>query len=445
MKRLTLFLVFTVLSLSIIAQTAREDIAANKYLAASNYLDYNRQLTTETLTPTPKGYEPFYMTHYGRHGSRWLVGNEEYTRPLEVLKEAHQKGKLTPLGEETLSKLESFYPCTVNRVGDLTTVGERQHHGIGKRMTENFPEIFKSKNVRIDARSTIVPRCILSMMAECEEFAAANPTAIIHNDVSESLQFYLNQPWDGIIKKYGESTSELLNEYRIKYTHPERLMKSLFNDQQWVFNNIRAGSLMNQLFNVATNMQSHDTEIEFLSLFTEEEIYDQWRIQNIGWYLNYANAPQSKNVMTFSQRNLLKNIIETADTVSQTQATLRFGHEVCVMPLACLLELNNSNASIENLDELEQHWQNYKIYPMACNIQIVFYRPKKGKAGDILVKALLNEREARMPVATDMYPYYKWSDLRSYYLDKLRKFDESYSNVCTCKQKVLCNSLNYKY
>ena len=433
MKRLTLFLVFTVLSLSIIAQTAREDIAANKYLAASNYLDYNRQLTTETLTPTPKGYEPFYITHYGRHGSRWLVGNEEYTRPLEVLKEAHQKGKLTTLGEETLSKLEAFYPCTVNRVGDLTTVGERQHHGIGKRMTENFPEIFKSKNVRIDARSTIVPRCILSMMAECEEFAAANPTAIIHNDVSESLQLYLNQPWDGIIKKSGESTSELLNEYRIKYTHPERLMKSLFNDQQWVFNNIRAGSLMNQLFNVATNMQSHDTEIEFLSLFTEEEIYDQWRIQNIGWYLNYANSPQSKNVMTFSQRNLLKNIIETADTVSQTQATLRFGHEVCVMPLACLLELNNSNASIENLDELEQHWQNYKIYPMACNIQIVFYRPKKGKAGDILVKALLNEREARMPVATDMYPYYKWSDLRSYYLDKLRKFDESYSNVCTCK------------
>lgn len=33
MKRLTLFLLFTALSLSIIAQTAREDIAANKYLA----------------------------------------------------------------------------------------------------------------------------------------------------------------------------------------------------------------------------------------------------------------------------------------------------------------------------------------------------------------------------------------------------------------------------
>ena len=60
---------------------------------------------------------------------------------------------------------------------------------------------------------------------------------------------------------------------------------------------------------------------------------------------------------------------------------------------------------------------------MGCNIQLIFYRPKKNKEGDILVKALLNEREAKMPVATDQYPYYKWSDLRQYYLDKLAKFD----------------------
>lgn len=433
MKRVILLFVVVAAYLGIYAQTAREEIFANKYLAASNYLDYNRQFSQEALTPAPKGYEPFYLSHYGRHGSRWLVGNEEYTNPLEILRDAYKHGKLTDLGIQTLNKLEDFYPCTIDRVGDLTTVGERQHHGIGKRMTENFPEIFKSKNVRIDARSTIVPRCILSMVAECEEFSAANSTARIHNDVSESLQYYMNQPWDGVVKNSGGRSSEILNEYRIKYTHPDRLMKTLFSDQEWVYNNVRAGSLMNQLFNVATNMQSHDTDIEFLSLFTEDELYDQWRIQNIGWYLGYANAPQTNNVMTYSQRNLLRNIIETADTVTQTQATLRFGHEVCVLPLACLLELNNCNASVDNLDELEKYWQNYKIYPMACNIQLVFYKPKKGKSGDILVKALLNEREAKMPVETDNYPYYKWTDLRTYYLEKLRKFDESFSKKCSCK------------
>lgn len=403
---------------------AKDEIAANRYLAGSNYLDYDRQLSTKALTPAPKGYEPFYMSHYGRHGSRWLIVDGDYTRPLGTLRSAKEAGKLTPLGEETLKKLEDFYPTSDKRLGDLTTVGERQHHGIGKRMVQNFPEIFKARDLKIDARSTVVTRCILSMIAECEELAAANPTAQIHNDVSESLQYYLNQPWDGIVRQEGRNTGDKeTNYYSQKYTHPERLMKQLFNDQQWVYNNVNSGDFMRRLFDVATNMQSHDTDIELLSLFTDEELYDQWRIRNIGWYLDYGASPVSGQKMPFSQRNLLKNIIETADTVTQTQATLRFGHEVCVMPLACLLELDNCGMAVKDLDNLDTYWRNYRIFPMGCNIQLIFYRPKKGKTGDILVKALLNEREAYMPTSTDSWPYYKWQDLRQYYLDKLNKFE----------------------
>ena len=403
--------------------SAKDEIAANRYLAGSNYLDYDRQLTDKALTPAPKGYEPFYMSHYGRHGSRWLIWEGDYRLPMTTLKSAREAGKLTPLGEETLQKLEAFHPTTEKRLGDLTTVGERQHHGIGKRMTQHFPEIFKSPGVKIDARSTVVIRCILSMIAECEELAAANPTAQIHNDVSESLQYYLNQPWEGVVKEQGKTGDKEYTEAQQKYTHPERLMKALFNDQQWVYNNVASGDFMRRLFEVAANMQSHDTDIELLSLFTDDEVYDQWRIRNIGWYLDYGASPVSGTKMPFSQLNLLKNIIETADTVTQTQATLRFGHEVCVMPLACLLELDNCGMAVENLDELDTYWRNYRIFPMGCNIQLVFYRPKKGKAGDILVKALLNERETYLPATTDQWPYYKWQDLRQYYLNKIKKFE----------------------
>ena len=406
--------------------SAKDEIAANRYLAGSNYLDYDRQLTAKALTPAPKGYEPFYMSHYGRHGSRWLIWEGDYRLPMTTLKSAREAGKLTPLGEETLQKLEAFHPTTEKRLGDLTTVGERQHHGIGKRMAQNFPEIFKTPGVKIDARSTVVIRCILSMIAECEELAAANPTAQIHNDVSESLQYYLNQPWEGVVKEQGRTTGDKeYAEAQQKYTHPERLMKALFNDQQWVYNNVASGDFMRRLFEVAANMQSHDTDIELLSLFTDDEVYDQWRIRNIGWYLDYGASPVSGSKMPFSQLNLLKNIIETADTVTQTQATLRFGHEVCVMPLACLLELDNCGMAVENLDELDTYWRNYRIFPMGCNIQLVFYRPKKGKEGDILVKALLNEREAYMPAQTDNWPYYKWQDLREYYLQKISTFLKS--------------------
>ena len=409
------------------AQTAQEELKDNRYLSGSNYLDYDRQLSTTPLTPAPKGYEPFYMSHYGRHGSRWLIGEGDYTTPLNILRDAHQAGKLTAEGEAVLKKLEDFFPTTVKRLGELTTVGERQHHGIGSRLARNFPEIFKAKNVPIDARSTVVIRCILSMEAECEELAAANPTARIHNDVSESLQYYLNQGWSDRLRQASREGRKVRNQYEQKYSHPERLMKLLFNDQQYVYDNIRASSLMRQLFEIAANMQSHDTDIELYSLFTDEETYDQWRMRNIGWYLDYAAAPQTGAIMPFSQLNLLKNIIETADTVRQTQATLRFGHEVCVMPLACLLELGQCGAQVENLDTLDRVWRNYSIFPMACNIQLVFYRPKKGKKGDILVKALLNEREMTMPGKPVSGPYYRWDELRQYYLERINNFEEKNS------------------
>jgi hypothetical protein len=60
---------------------------------------------------------------------------------------------------------------------------------------------------------------------------------------------------------------------------------------------------------------------------------------------------------------------------------------------------------------------------MGCNIQLIFYRPKKGKTGDILVKALLNERETYLPIKTNQWPYYNWQELRTYYKNKIAAFE----------------------
>ena len=62
MKRLTITFMLLGLMLSASAQTAREEIKANKYLSASNYLDYDNYPATAPLTPTPKGYEPYLTT-----------------------------------------------------------------------------------------------------------------------------------------------------------------------------------------------------------------------------------------------------------------------------------------------------------------------------------------------------------------------------------------------
>lgn len=425
MKRLTVLLLTCCMVLTMSAQTAREEIKANKFLSASNYLDYDNYPATKPLTPAPKGYEPYLMNHYGRHGSRWLINEHQYTGILNTLRKASEQGKLTTAGEDVMRQVDIIYQSSIKRLGDLTTVGERQHHGIGKRMVQNFPEIFKKEGLPVDARSTVVIRCILSMVAECEEIAAANPTAQFHNDVSQSLQYYLNQPRSQFLDSVRKSTRSIRHELEnklLKESHPERLMGVLFNDAQWAADSVKAANFVASLFDIAANMQSHDLGLDLYSYFTDEEIYAQWRVRNMGWYIDYGASPLGGGVQPFCQANLLKDIIQVADTTKQTCAVLRFGHEVCVMPLACLLELDNCGYVTDDLENLDQVWRNYKIYPMACNVQLVFYRPVSGK-GDILVKALLNEREATLPVKTRQFPYYKWKDLRQYYLKRLEWFE----------------------
>ena len=80
---------------------ARKAIHQDINLCGSNYTAYPDP--TQPLSPTPKGYEPFYLSSYARHGSRWLCDGNQYLDVINPLKEAHQQGKLTQEGERLLS------------------------------------------------------------------------------------------------------------------------------------------------------------------------------------------------------------------------------------------------------------------------------------------------------------------------------------------------------
>lgn len=91
------------------------------------------------------------------------------------------------------------------------------------------------------------------------------------------------------------------------------------------------------------------------------------------------------------------------------------------------MEINGAEYSTDNMDSLADHWRNFEYFPMACNLQLIFYRPAGSvDSGDVLVKALLNEKEAILPVATKSYPYYRWDDVRDYYMTKLNSFPEKF-------------------
>ena len=436
-------LVLLLLTLAASAQPSRKEIVENVLRSGSNYFAYPGPLQ-QTLTPAPAGYEPFYISHYGRHGSRHLISDGDYDRAYKPLLKADSAGMLTPLGKDVLRRLTIIRNDARHRHGELTPLGAEQHRGIAHRMYERFPEVFKGKT-NIDAKSTVVIRCILSMENALQELKALNPQLNIRHDASEHDMWYMNFDAKDIGKKrWSGETGNKLNEFKKNHANYSRLMRALFNDEEYLKEQVDQSSLNYYLWKQASNIQSTELrhEISLYDIYTEEEIYDNWLIENASWYVSYGSCKLNRGVMPFSQRNLLRMMIQEADSCLQYDhpgATLRYGHEVCVMPLACLLEMDNCGLQTDDLEQLDDlGWLNYRIFPMGCNVQLVFYKPRSqgvresrrqgdkeaGSQGDILVKALLNENETTLPLTPVSGPYYRWSDFRDYFLKKLDSYQE---------------------
>ena len=414
-------------TLTVAAQQARDEIMADGRLSASNHLAYPGP-SQERLTPAPKGYRPFYISHYGRHGSRYLIGQDEYDVPVNVLARAGSMGKLTALGHDLLRRVSMLRQEAAGRLGELTPLGAEQHRQIARRMYERFPEVFMG-SVTVDAKSTVVIRCILSMENELQQLLLLNPKLNIQHDASRHDMYYMNQSDPSLAAgKMPRRAQVALDEFSAGRVSCGRLMRSIFNDEAYWHYEVDTLDLAKRLFKLASNVQSSPLggKMSLYDIFTDEELYDYWQVDNARWYITYGACTLNGGTQPYSQRNLLRNIIHQADSciaLERPGATLRFGHETMVLPLTCLLGINGYDLQTADLSQLvDKGWINYKVFPMGANIQLVFYRRGTGD-GDVLVKVLLNENEATLPVPTDCAPYYHWSDFKSFYLKKLDAYE----------------------
>jgi hypothetical protein len=426
--RKLLFLVIGVCStLSITAQNIREDLKRDLFKAGSNYYAYHEP--TEPLTPAPKGRKPFYISTYARHGSRFLIKEREYDWPYQQIKKAAQAGKLSEIGKEVYDHLEALREEARGRYGDLTVLGATQHRRIAQRMYNNFPEIF-TDNAVVDAKSTVVIRCIISMENELIQLSRNNPKLNIRSDASEHDMYYMNLQDSALYKKrFSKETVDLYKAFCDRHAIHEQAMSRLFNDSVYCRDSIDTYELNKTIFKIASSVQGTEMRYHFnlFDIYTSDELYANWLQYNAYWYLCFGNNPYNGGTQPFTQRNLLRRIIEEADnaiTSPRNSASLRFGHETIVLPLTCLLDLNGFGRQFRDLEELDvSGWLNFDVFPMAANIQFVFYR-KNAKDTDILFKVLLNEREATLPIQTDCAPYYHWNDFREFYLNKLNSYRE---------------------
>ena len=270
----------------------------------------------------------------------------------------------------------------------------------------------------------------MSMGTMLQQLMALNPQ--LHFDMNASKRdfWYLNhqdlQLRDSMKSK---RATKVYNAYSKPREENPRLMKLLFNQPDSLDKSISSKWLYYYLLKTALIQQNIQTEdsTRIIDLFTNEDIHKFWQVENAWWYIQHGGSLLNGGHQPYSQRYLLRQIIIEADSCIRLQkpgAQLRFGHETVLLPLVCLLGLNGFDFQTSHLEELETNgWWAGLVFPMASNIQFVFYR-KNAHDSDVIFKVLLNEQEARLPIKTDIAPYYHWRDFRKHYLKMLDDYDK---------------------
>ena len=98
----------------------REDIAEKPARAGGHYFAYPEDEISAEYGKAPEGYEAFYLSHYGRHGSRYLTSDEGYTHIMAVLDSAAAHGALTDKGRYLRAQLDTVYAEAAGRAGELS-------------------------------------------------------------------------------------------------------------------------------------------------------------------------------------------------------------------------------------------------------------------------------------------------------------------------------------
>ena len=357
-------------------------------------------------TPVPKGYKPFYISHYGRHGSRWMPKDSRYEWIAEQFAD---ESNLTPFGMEVKRRLRPALENARGNGGKLTPLGAEQHRQIAARMYKQFKEIFQTKDLHISARSSISPRCAASMNAFCGQLRKLNPALDITEETEQKYMYY--------IAYTSPEEEELERDTVVKcQVSGERLARTLYKDPS---KQKEQDKLLSELHTLASSMQDIPLRISLWDLFTEEEIRAVYEMNNTRMRLVNGIDPFNHDIPARCAASLWQNIVETADSVIATgtsTATLRFGHDTCLYHLLSLIGFFDGVPNL--MDE---------ILPMGANLQIIFYRNAKGH---VIVKFLHNEREVKYneilcyenkPAFEP--PYYDWEYIKNrcaHWLEKER-------------------------
>jgi hypothetical protein len=377
-------------------------------------------------TPAPAGYEAFYVSHYGRHGSRRLTGDG--TEPVfQLISLARESDALTAEGEVLYEAIAALHADHEGMNGQLTARGAREHRGIAQRLYDRIPAVWNdASRPEVHVQSSTYPRCLISM---------ANFTDVLDNNAPQlKYDFITGDKYIDLLAhetyesdSLSNAANQLFSELALDSSIDTlRFIKNIFTkDPATVLGGIEASTFIYLVWEAACIQQCTETPGANIleRFFPMNEILDWYKSENAALYTVLGNSVEFGDNVCWAARDLVQDFIDRADAAladgSATAADLRFGHDSGIMPLVCLMNLVGAGDRLHNADASDS-WQGFRQVCMAANLQLVFYR----KAGaEPLVKVYYNEAETLIhDLEPAQGPFYRWSDLKAYLERRIAQF-----------------------
>jgi hypothetical protein len=382
-------------------------IEDNLYRTGVNTSPY--EYFPQAETPVPAGYKPFYISHYGRHGSRSDWGGAHYEKVLEAFGKAHEAGVLNEEGEKAYGTIQEIFRLHNDMNGRLTPRGAREHRAIAGRMYGKYKKVLGSGKIR--AVSSTVPRCIVSMAAFTGELLSRNPKLDIGWDTGERFMEYCSSH---------EPKDLTVDAYKLITKHAESQKPDTVTFASHVFNDVDAGraavggsieKLLDGTLSFAAISGSFDQDDNLLRLYNLADLEHYARNVSLNLYLRQCNSLEfgDRRMAVPETVNCVEDVIAKADAAiadGEYAADFRFGHDYQLLAVSSLMGIKGIGERM-TADEAV-NWPCWQYSPFAGNLQMIFY---KNAAGDVLVKFYINERETGL-LGLEGGPYYKWEDVK---------------------------------
>ena len=266
-------------------QDAYQDVRQDTRKAGNIY--YVSDFADRDLTPAPKGYKPFYISTYQRHGARYILEESFYDKIRNTLDEAESERNLTPEGKKLRERFLAVYPSLKGRGGELTPMGARQMRTLAERLYSNYPKVFRRKGAHIEAFGSSLNRTMLSMNAFCEALKEKRPDLDIRQENSYADLPFLNphsgnSPYTTSFDKRNRSEAGDWHRPYVEYCN-RKLDVNAFISRYFLNPSKVSGKLdfMQKLFDFAGDGQCLDEDPGFYDLFTQDEILSLWECDNL--------------------------------------------------------------------------------------------------------------------------------------------------------------------